>query len=296
MVAKRSTCPLKKSAGTVVAAKKKPASEVAARKTPAHKTPANKTPAHKTPARKSPTKCRPAAKTAVRKTSKQATTPVVDVAVEDVDEIVVDKARDSVTARRKTVSKVQHKLDGSPVKVDPDDGAAIEKIAAQQAPWERAAQNNIEANAADTPDADEESDEFDDADAADDMSSVGRAERKPRKRTPADRLDDPPPETGLVLIDRITSTIERELLRIERMLGLSKVKDGKRSEAESRARTLASLARTLAEVRRIRAAEDKPSADDRVAPRDLDDFRRALSRRLEQMVGSAATVSAAGDE
>lgn len=112
--------------------------------------------------------------------------------------------------------------------------------------------------------------------------------RPPTPRSAVDRLDDPPPATGVVLIDRVTDAIEREITLIEGIVGGVRIKPDRRTEAERRARTLASLARTLTELRRLRAGEEKKPPDDDSIPRDLDEFRRALSRRLEQMVTDAA--------
>lgn len=115
-------------------------------------------------------------------------------------------------------------------------------------------------------------------------------------RTAVDRLNDPPPASGLPLVDRVTHAIERELTQIELIVSGSHVKPEQRTEAERRARTLASLARTLAQLRKLRAADDKRAPDDDSIPRDLDELRRALSRRLEQMVAGGAQLPAAGDE
>jgi hypothetical protein len=95
----------------------------------------------------------------------------------------------------------------------------------------------------------------------------------------------------------VRRSIEREITRIEVIVGGHHVDPEQRTEAERRARTLASLTKTLAEVRRLRADEElQRPADDDAIPRDLDELRRALSRRLEQLVVDPAQPVAAGDE
>lgn len=54
--------------------------------------------------------------------------------------------------------------------------------------------------------------------------------------------------------------MERELSQIEVIVGGSHVNPAQRTEAERRARTLASLARTLTEVRKLRARRGKVEA------------------------------------
>jgi hypothetical protein len=116
-------------------------------------------------------------------------------------------------------------------------------------------------------------------------------------RSAVDRLDDPPPASGLALIARVSRAIEHELAQIETIVGGRHVPRAQRSEAERRARTLASLARTLNEVKRLRAEEEKPkAADDDVMPRDLDEFRRELSRRLALMEQGPAPLPDGGNE
>jgi hypothetical protein len=163
---------------------------------------------------------------------------------------------------RRTTRRVD---DGTPVTVDEHDDAAKAKLGVQRA---RA------------------------------VSARRKDEPSPRtKRTAVERLDDPPPATGPLLIERVTCAIERELSRIEVIVGGNHLKSHQRTEAERRARTLASLARTLGEVTRLRAGQHKVKpADDDAVPRDLDEFRRTLSRRLEQLVAGAAAVPAPGHE
>ncbi|WP_425993488.1 hypothetical protein [Afipia sp. DC4300-2b1] len=126
---------------------------------------------------------------------------------------------------------------------------------------------------------------------------------KPRKQTATDIAADPPPgdTPATSMVARVSDAIERELSKIERIVGHpSRLYPAQRIETESRARVLASLARTLKEVMRLREQErgtdDNAKADDDAIPRDLDEFRRELSRRLEGLVESAAPVSDRGDE
>ncbi len=123
--------------------------------------------------------------------------------------------------------------------------------------------------------------------------------RGPRKLTAADMAAEPPPGglPAASMVARVSDAIERELSKIERIVGNPlRMPPAQRIETESRARVLASLARTLKEVMRLREQErgdDKAkAADDDAVPRDLDEFRRELSRRLEGLVAGAAPVSA----
>jgi hypothetical protein len=103
------------------------------------------------------------------------------------------------------------------------------------------------------------------------------------------------PENGALIIERVTRAVERELTEIDTILAGDHNKPRRYSEAERRARTLASLARTLSEVRRLRAADEGhgyvPSA-----ARDLDVFRKALWKRLEQSLTRRADVGDGGDD
>jgi hypothetical protein len=111
------------------------------------------------------------------------------------------------------------------------------------------------------------------------------------KRSATERTDDPPPATGIALVERVTRAVERELSQIEVIVGGHHVKAAQRTEAERRARTLASLARTLTEVRKLRVEEErlKPRDDD-AKPRDRAQFRLELARRLDQIVARAKIV------
>ncbi|HEV7602578.1 MAG TPA: hypothetical protein VGO49_20270 [Bradyrhizobium sp.] len=135
-------------------------------------------------------------------------------------------------------------------------------------------------------------------DPADEVAVAAIAKRQVRgRRSATERADDPPPATGIALVERVTRAVERELSQIEVIVGGHHVRAAQRTEAERRARTLASLARTLTEVRRLRADEEKlKPQDDPDRPRDLDEFRRTLSRRLEQMVRGRTNLPAGENE
>ncbi|RTL74212.1 MAG: hypothetical protein EKK36_10955, partial [Bradyrhizobiaceae bacterium] len=64
-------------------------------------------------------------------------------------------------------------------------------------------------------------------------------------RSAVDRLNDPPSAPLPALLKRVSSAIERELTQIEIIICGTHVHPRHRTEAERRARTLASLARTL---------------------------------------------------
>jgi hypothetical protein len=114
------------------------------------------------------------------------------------------------------------------------------------------------------------------------------------RRSAVDRLNDPPPEqdTSAALLARVSTAIERELSRIEILVGDGRARP---AGAESRARVLASLARTLKEVMHLReqqagAEDERAKAADDDMPRDIDAFRHELARRLEILVGEAKTL------
>jgi hypothetical protein len=96
--------------------------------------------------------------------------------------------------------------------------------------------------------------------------------------------------TAAALVKRVSHAIERELAQIEALIGATEGSTAAPSETERRARTLASLTRTLKEIARLRAAAKKPKqADDGFVPRDIDEYRRDLARRLDRLVAEAKT-------
>lgn len=94
------------------------------------------------------------------------------------------------------------------------------------------------------------------------------------------------------LVARIQGAVEREIAAVEAILttlGCEAGTPAAPDEAERAARTLASLARTLSELTRIECAASEarnaPAADaQEELPRDLDELRSALSRKLESFI------------
>ena len=113
----------------------------------------------------------------------------------------------------------------------------------------------------------------------------------PMPRSAVDRLGDPPAGEG-TLTERVSRSIERELSRIETLVGTLRITPDQRAEAERRARTLATLARTLREVTRLRAEEEKAKkpADDDYVPCDINEFRRDLAAKMAGIIEEAKRV------
>lgn len=126
-----------------------------------------------------------------------------------------------------------------------------------------------------------------------DETAAPRAPPSAEKPKPQKRAASP-----AQLVTRVTRAIERELAQIEDIIGGARISASQRTEAEKRVRTLASLARTIGEVTRLRniSNEARPDHDDDAVPRDLDEFRRTLERRLAQMVDAPEGASDRGDE
>lgn len=100
------------------------------------------------------------------------------------------------------------------------------------------------------------------------------------KRPRPDGLPDADGER-IGTVARIRRTVEREVIAVERLLEASPRGPTRTAAAERAARTLASLVRTLNELRRLEAAA--ADQDDDAPPRDIDAFRAELARRLERL-------------
>jgi hypothetical protein len=93
------------------------------------------------------------------------------------------------------------------------------------------------------------------------------------------------PQDRAAVAARVQEVVERELTAVERVLDVLGPSD--RDEAERTARTLASLARTLREVALINRTEEAAvpdDVDDDPIPRDINEFRRELARRIRNFI------------
>jgi hypothetical protein len=93
------------------------------------------------------------------------------------------------------------------------------------------------------------------------------------------------PQQRMALALRIQRVVEQEMDAVERILKAIAPSD--QVEAEHGARTLASVSRTLREIRALNvpAQETAPdAADDDPIPRDIDEFRRELTRRIRGFI------------
>jgi hypothetical protein len=90
------------------------------------------------------------------------------------------------------------------------------------------------------------------------------------------------------LVARVSKSIERELFAVEQLLGDNGAPPAHDAETERRARTLASLARTLRELSQLQQADKKQKTnDDDSMPRDVNELRRELARKLDALIADA---------
>ena len=111
-----------------------------------------------------------------------------------------------------------------------------------------------------------------------------------REARPRKGAGEPPraPSERVALIERLQKVVEREIDAVEQVLTTLGASDP--GETEGAARTLASLARTLRELAQLDTAPPAETNNDHSSVRDLDEFRRDLSRRLDQLVAGAKAV------
>ena len=123
---------------------------------------------------------------------------------------------------------------------------------------------------------------------------------------PADivQIDVALPAQRLALAARIQGVVENQMDAIDRVLKV--LGPSEQGEAERTARTLASLARTLREIAALTQPDEgapPDDADDDPIPRDIDEFRNELARRIHGLIearkagpGGTADRAAAGPD
>jgi hypothetical protein len=129
--------------------------------------------------------------------------------------------------------------------------------------------------------------------AVDEQAGAGLAADRPQ---PDD--SDAPPESSPPVADRLERAVERELAVIERKRATLGMEPQPPPDAERTARILQRLTDTLWKVRRLRAPDMPETVPDDFddIPKDIDEFRRALARRIEAFVRNryGGAVPAAG--
>lgn len=91
----------------------------------------------------------------------------------------------------------------------------------------------------------------------------------------------------LTIMQRVRAAAEREIEAAERIVQAIRPND--QIEAEQGARTLARVARTLREIMAVTEPDEatpRDETDDDAIPRDIDDIRDALARRLRALIGA----------
>jgi hypothetical protein len=125
--------------------------------------------------------------------------------------------------------------------------------------------------------------------------------REPAHRTPQDAgpgAPQPAPSALPAMIDRIEREVEHEIAAAEHAGAQARAAPRPPPDAERAARTLSMLTKTLHALAQLRrgAAPDSGSHDDDDMPRDIDDFRRELARRIDAFVASRADARHAPGE
>jgi hypothetical protein len=126
--------------------------------------------------------------------------------------------------------------------------------------------------------------------AASAAKTIPTIKKKPANKTTKSKSRDEAhsqPPSREAMAGRVHSMVARELDAVERVLDVLAPEGA--GDAERAARTLASLARTLRELSLMNNTGDEPEAaaaddDDDDIPRDLDEFRRELARRINAFV------------
>jgi hypothetical protein len=112
-----------------------------------------------------------------------------------------------------------------------------------------------------------------------------------------DALAQADPNSALSPIDRLEALVVKEIAAEEAVRARLQREPRRRAHAERCARTLSILAQTLRSLQQQRcgrSTDDETIHDDDM-PADIDEFRRALARRIDAFVASRADAGDAGE-
>lgn len=116
------------------------------------------------------------------------------------------------------------------------------------------------------------------------MAIIAEPAEQPRAEVVT--INDPvSPQQRMALALRIARIVECEMDAAERIVNTIKPSD--QIEAEHGARTLASVARTLREIHALNQPDEATppdETDDDPVPRDIDEFRNELARRIHALI------------
>jgi AcrR family transcriptional regulator len=103
-------------------------------------------------------------------------------------------------------------------------------------------------------------------------------------------------ERRFALAERIQGVVERQMEAVERVLGVLKSDD--QAEAERTTRTLAHVTRVMREIAALTRPDAAPDddADDDPIPRDIDELRFELARRIHAIIDAQAGQEDRGPE
>ena len=122
--------------------------------------------------------------------------------------------------------------------------------------------------------------------AAEVAASEARAPApEPTTTEPSASVAPAAPANRIAIAARITTVVEREMDAIERVLEV--IGPANPIEAERSARSLASISRALREIAAFNQSDEvtpPDDADDDPVPRDIDEFRSELARRINEFV------------
>lgn len=129
-------------------------------------------------------------------------------------------------------------------------------------------------------------------DGGPDEGTGSRLPRIARRRSTLGRRRKLPGSDRVSLVSRLWRTAERQVRDIEERLRLNIQQP---DERERDARVLATMVKTLRDLRALQDTEEEPSAKDD-GPANLDDFRRELARKIDGLIASEREGADRGSE